>query len=167
MPCLRSQVDELRRLKREQAETLLTLGVWHTADTLVCCRQDGEPLQPQSLTREFQRLRTRLADLPRVRLHDLRHSHATQLLAAGVHAKIVQERLGHSTITTTLDRYSHVMPSMQEDAAARIDEAFRHAGQQSGTGTSDPVVFPSVPSRPVVISSNISSKRGSGGFDGG
>jgi integrase len=90
----------------------------------VCCRQDGEPLQPQSLTREFQRLRTRLADLPRVPLHDLRHSHATQMLVAGVHAKIVQERLGHSTITTTLDRYSHVTPSMQEDAAARIDEAF-------------------------------------------
>jgi integrase len=84
------------------------------------------------LTHEFQRLRDRLRDLPRVRLHDLRHSHAPQMLAAGVHAKIVQERLGHSTITTTLDRYSHVTPSMQEEAAMQIDAAFRRSGK-SGT----------------------------------
>jgi integrase len=60
---------------------------------------------------------------PRVRFHDLRHSHATQLLAAGVHPKIAQERLGHSTIVTTLDLYSHVSDTMQTEVAAKIDAA--------------------------------------------
>ena len=67
------------------------------------------------------------ASLPRVRFHDLRHSHATQLLLAGVHPKIAQERLGHATITTTLDLYSHVTETMQSDAAERLDAALRPA----------------------------------------
>jgi integrase len=127
--------DELRRLKQEQAEGLLILGVRQTGDTLVCARRDGEPLQPQSLTHEFARFLARLKDFPRVRFHDLRHSHATQLLLAGVHPKVAQERLGHSTVTTTLDLYSHVTATMQEDAADRLDAAFRgammaHAGRK-------------------------------------
>jgi len=64
--------------------------------------------------------------LPRVRFHDLRHSHATQLLLDGVHPK-AQERLGHASITTTLDLYSHVTDTMQNDAAARLDAAFQSA----------------------------------------
>jgi integrase len=103
------------------------LGVRQRGETLVCARTDGEPLQPQSLTHQFTRLITRIEDLPRIRLHDLRHSHATQLLAAGVHPKIVQERLGHASITTTLDLYSHVTSTMQGDAAARLDAAFQPA----------------------------------------
>jgi integrase len=59
--------------------------------------------------------------VPRVRFHDLRHSHATQMLSAGIHPKIAQERLGHSTISTTLDLYSHVTDTMQQDAATRLD----------------------------------------------
>jgi integrase len=120
-------VEELRRSKREQAESLLVLGVRQTGDTLVCARRDGEPLQPQSLTHEFPRVLARLKDFPRVRFHDLRHSHATQLLLAGVHPKVAQERLGHSTVTTTLDLYSHVTATMQEVAAGRLDAAFRGA----------------------------------------
>jgi integrase len=118
-------VDELRRLKREQVETLLALGIRQTGDTLLCARPDGEPMQPRSLTHEFARLIGRMKDIPRMRFHDLRHSHATQLLLAGVHPKVAQERLGHSTITVTLDLYSHVTATMQEDAAAKIDAAFR------------------------------------------
>ncbi|MGA7032205.1 MAG: tyrosine-type recombinase/integrase, partial [Pseudolabrys sp.] len=68
----------------------------------MCAREDGKPKQPASLTNEFTYLVRRVKDLPKVRFHDLRHSHATQLLAAGVHPKIVQERLGHSTITVTM-----------------------------------------------------------------
>jgi integrase len=120
-------IDELRRLKRQQAEELLALGVRQDGNTLVCARADGEPMQPRSLTHEFTHLMARTKDLPRARFHDLRHSHATQLLLAGVHPKIAQERLGHSTITTTLDLYSHVTETMQEDAAAKIDAAFRSA----------------------------------------
>jgi integrase len=70
----------------------LAFPLLQTGETLVCARADGEPLQPQSLTHQLTRLITRIEDLPRIRLHDLRHSHATQLLAAGVHPKIVQER---------------------------------------------------------------------------
>ena len=66
-------------------------------------------------------------DFREFRLHDLRHSHATHLLAANVHPKIVQERLGHANIATTIDLYSHVMPGMQEDAAIRVDAALRAA----------------------------------------
>ena len=120
-------VDELRRLKRTQAEELLMLGIRQSAETIVCARADGLPLQPRSLTHEFTRLVRRIKKLPRVRFHDLRHSHATQLLLAGVHPKIAQERLGHSTITTTLDLYSHVTDTMQSDAAARLDAAFAPA----------------------------------------
>jgi integrase len=60
------------------------------------------------------------AGLPKIRLHDLRHTHATLALEAGIHPKVVQERLGHATIAITLDTYSHAIPAMQEDAAARI-----------------------------------------------
>ena len=91
---------------------------------MVCAREDGEPKQPTSLTHEFTYLVGRVKGLPKVRFHDLRHSHATQLLAAGVHPKIVQERLGHSTITVTMDLYSHVSETMQSDATARLDAAY-------------------------------------------
>ena len=120
-------VEELRRLKREQAEELLALGIRQSGETLVCARADGDPHQPRSLTHEFTYLIRRLKDVPRIRFHDLRHSHATQLLLAGVHPKVAQERLGHSTISTTLDLYSHVTETMQEDAAVELDKAFRAA----------------------------------------
>jgi integrase len=122
----RFAVEELRRWKREQAERLLRLGIRQSGMALVCCREDGAPKQPESLTHEFTYLvgRIRAQDFPRIRFHDLRHSHATQLLASGVHPKIVQERLGHSTITTTMDLYSHVSETMQSDATARLDRAY-------------------------------------------
>jgi integrase len=120
-------VEELRRLKREQAEELLALGIRQTGETLVCCRADGEPLQPRSLTHHFTIMRDRMKGIPRLRFHDTRHTHATQLLAGGVHPKVAQERLGHSTITTTMDLYSHVTDTMQADAAERLDTAFQTA----------------------------------------
>ncbi len=62
-----------------------------------------------------------------MRFHDLRHTHASQLLRAGVSAKVVSERLGHSAIGITLDTYSHILPGMQEEAAAKMDVALRAA----------------------------------------
>jgi len=118
-------IKELRRLKSKQAEELLTLGIRQSDETLVCCRADGQPLQPRSVTQQFTLLRNRFPDLPRLRFHDTRHSHATQLLSAGVHPKVAQERLGHSTITTTMDLYSHVTPTMQTEAAAKVEAAFQ------------------------------------------
>jgi integrase len=91
-------VEELRRLKLAQAEALLALGVRQTGETLVCAPEDGGPWKPSLLTNAFVRLVARLGGMPAIRFHDLRHTHATQLLTAGVHPKVVQERLGHSTI---------------------------------------------------------------------
>ncbi len=112
---------------REQAERLLKLGMRQSSDCLVCGREDGHPMLPTSLTHEFAKVSGRVKDAPHIRFHDLRHSHATQLMLAGVHPKVVQERLGHASITTTLDLYSHVTATMQEDAAAKLDTVFRSA----------------------------------------
>jgi site-specific recombinase XerD len=67
------------------------------------------------------------AELPRIRVHDLRHTVATILLQGGAHPKLVQELLGHSTITLTLDTYSHVTPAMHQDLTRRLDEALQAA----------------------------------------
>jgi len=120
-------VEELCYWKEKQAAELAELAVEATQETLVCSRYDGGPLWPSSLTHEFTKAIKNLPELPRIRFHDLRHSHATQLLMAGIHPKIAQERLGHSTITTTLDLYSHVTDTMQDDAASKLDRAFRNA----------------------------------------
>jgi integrase len=117
-------VEELRQHEVRQAEELLRLGVRQTDDMYIVAQADGKPLKPNSLTHEFVRFISSTA-LPRVRFHDLRHSHATHMLASGVHPKIAQERLGHATVATTLDLYSHVLPGMQADAASRVDEALR------------------------------------------
>ena len=78
----------------------------------------------------FRRL-VRGTDIGHVRLHDLRHGHASTLLAEGVHPKVVSERLGHSTIALTLDTYSHVLPGIQEEAAEKVDAALRDAISKS------------------------------------
>ena len=102
-------------------------------NTLLCSRRDGEPMQPRRLTYEFTRLVGRIENMPRIRFHDLRHSHATQLLLAGVHPKVAQERLGHSTVSITLDLCSHVTATMQQDAATKIDAPYEHASIASET----------------------------------
>jgi len=83
--------------------------------------EDGEPLIPQRTTHRFRRLVRRL-DVPTIRLHDLRHTHATLLLQAGVPIKVISERLGHSTIAMTMDVYAHVLPAMDRDAADRFGD---------------------------------------------
>ena len=115
-------IDRLRLLRRLQAEELLALGVRQTGATLVCCKPDGEPEGPRGLSQRFKREMDKTTGIPKVRFHDLRHSHATQLLLAGIHPKVAQERLGHSTIATTMNLYSHVTEPMQEKAAACLDE---------------------------------------------
>jgi integrase len=82
-------------------------------------REDGTAYHPQSVSGAFERA-VRRSGLPVIRFHDLRHTHASLLLAALVHPKVVQERLGHSSIGITLDLYSHVAPGMQEEAAERL-----------------------------------------------
>lgn len=116
-------VEELRRWRTQQGEELLKLGVraddsWH-----VVTREDGEPLQPRSLTHVMSAFLEEWG----VTLHGLRHSHASHMLASNIHPKVVQERLGHSSIAITMDIYSHLMPNMQGEAAAAVDVALRAA----------------------------------------
>ncbi|QAZ46123.1 tyrosine-type recombinase/integrase [Mesorhizobium sp. Pch-S] len=117
---------ELRAHRVRQAEEQLRLGVRPDGDSFVVAQYDGQPIQPRSLTHEWVRIVGKTS-LPRIRFHDLRHTHASQMLAAGVHPKVASERLGHSTIGITLDLYSHVMPGMQADAAEQVDAALQAA----------------------------------------
>jgi integrase len=119
-------LEELKARRAEQAQELLKLGVRLSDDTFVCTQADASPLQPTFITHQWVKL---IGDtkLKRLRFHDLRHAHATHLLASGIHPKVASERLGHSKVGITLDLYSHVLPGMQEDAAARVDDALRNA----------------------------------------
>lgn len=111
--------EQLKAHRARQAEELLRLGLRPNAGSFVVSQVDGRPLQPRSITHEWVRLIEKTS-LPRIRFHDLRHTHASQMLAAGVHPKVASERMGHSTIGITLDLYSHVMPGMQADAAEQV-----------------------------------------------
>jgi len=95
-----------------------------TDNDLVFSHWDGSPLLPDSITHAWVKL-VRKCGLKGIRLHDARHTHATIMLKQGVHPKVVQERLGHSTISTTLDTYSHVAPGLQEAAARGFDEILK------------------------------------------
>ena len=117
-------VSVLREHRRRQIEERLKAGsVWQDSG-LVFCREDGTPIKPDWLTRTFN-ARARAAGLPKIRLHDLRHTWATLALGMGIHPKIVSERLGHSTISVTLDLYSHVSPGMDKAAAELVAALFR------------------------------------------
>jgi integrase len=120
---------ELRAHRVAQAEALLSVGVRLTDDGFVVAQADGSPVQPNTLTHNWVQewAKTRL---PRIRFHDMRHSHATHMLKGGVHPKVASERLGHSKVSLTLDTYSHVLPSMQADAAALVDDALQSALQK-------------------------------------
>jgi len=112
------------RLKQERTRKLLEKPL--TLTDLVFSQPDGKPLRPNTVSRALQEI-ARSIGLLGVRLHDLRHAHATILLQQGVHPKIVQERLGHSSVSTTLDIYSHVVPGLQEAAARRFEEGLEGA----------------------------------------
>jgi integrase len=119
-------VAELRAHRLQQAQELLRIGVRGTDDGFVVAKADGNPVHPMTLTQEWRRL-VRKSGLAITRLHDLRHAHATHLLASGVHPKVASERLGHSRVGITLDLYSHASQGMQEEAAARVDAALQAA----------------------------------------
>lgn len=113
-------VAELKLHRAAQAEHRLRVGPAWADEDWVFTRPDGRHLHADELTRVFKNLREDL-ELPPVRLHDLRHTHATLMLKAGVHLKVVQERLGHSTVAITGDTYSHVTPGLQRSAAESFE----------------------------------------------
>jgi integrase len=110
----------LRQHRRRQAETRLLAGSAYEDHGLVFTSGLGSPVEPGNLLRGWTKI-IAVAGTPHVRFHDLRHAHATLLLRQGVHPKIVSERLGHASIAITLDTYSHVVPGLQEAAAAQLD----------------------------------------------
>jgi len=115
-----SLVLVLRQHRAEQEEQRASLGKPLTDDDFVFSHPDGDPLDPSTISHIFSRIAQKAGY--HIRLHDLRHTHASLLLQAGVHPKVVQERLGHSSIRVTLDTYSHTLAGLQEAAAQRFDD---------------------------------------------
>lgn len=112
-------VGVLREHRRDQLRRQQAAGhAWQDHD-LLFPRDDGGWWTPPAISLAFCRAVAR-SGVPHIRLHDLRHTHATLLLAAGVNPKVVSERLGHSSVSFTLDTYAHVIPGMQADAAERF-----------------------------------------------
>jgi integrase len=116
-------VDALGAQRSVQGARQADLGLLWQEGGLVVDRGDGHPWDPDAFSGKWRRFVSR-AGLPRIRFHDLRHAHATLMLVKGAHPKVVSERLGHATIAITLDVYSHVIPSMQNEAARLVDEVF-------------------------------------------
>lgn len=106
------------------------LGTKLNSDDWLFVRPDGLPLLSGFVSKKFKQI-VRSTSLPEIRYHDLRHTHATILLLAGVHPKIVSERLGHSSVSITLDTYSHVLPGLQKAAAAKFEETLQLASDNS------------------------------------
>ena len=111
----------LQQHRLKQQESFALLGKTLTDEDYVFCHHDGTPLDPSTVSHSFAHA-LRKAGLPPMPLHGLRHSHATLLLQAGTHPRVVMERLGHSSIRVTLDTYSHVVGGLQESAAQRFDD---------------------------------------------
>jgi len=112
----------LERQRSDQEARRAARPTWEDLD-LVVDRGDGGPLNPDTLSSRWRKFLAR-SGLPHVRFHDLRHAHATLMLLKGVHPKVVFERLGHASVGTTLDIYSHVIPTMQTEAVRAFDELF-------------------------------------------
>jgi integrase len=112
-------VDALKENGRCQKKERLGRGKLWKDSGYVFTKEDGEPHHPERVSKLFIQAAKR-AGLPRIRLHDLRHTYATLALSAGVHPKVVSERLGHANIGITLDCYSHCLPALSEEAACRV-----------------------------------------------
>lgn len=112
-------VRVLSTWRRRQIEERLMLGLGDRPE-LVFGHLDGSPLRPDSgISRVFERL-VAVVDVPRIRMHDLRHSHCAHLIATGADLKAVSTRLGHASASFTLDRYGHLLPGQQAEAVARV-----------------------------------------------
>lgn len=122
-------VAALRAHRARQHQERLKLGKGYADQDLVVSRADGDPYHPKLLSASFLAQVERL-QLPRIRLHDLRHTWATHALEAGVNPKVVQEMLGHSHVSVTLGIYSHVNEQMQADASSRVAELRRKGRSQ-------------------------------------
>jgi integrase len=118
----------LKAHRVRQAEEKSIVGPGYQDSGLVFTMPDGSPIHPQRISAWFVQ-HTRAAGLPRIRLHDVRHSYATAALAAGVSPKVISQRLGHATIAITMDTYSHVIPGLDEQAAETVARLILGGGE--------------------------------------
>jgi integrase len=124
-------VERLKEHKAWQVEARLKAGTLWKEQNLVFPNTVGGFARPDVLVSQFKKL-LKDTGLPDMRFHDLRHSAATILLSMGVHAKVVQELLGHTTISMTMDTYSHVLPSMQQEAMGKLNDLFNGDNEVGG-----------------------------------
>ncbi len=122
----------LSGLKAKLKEQLESVSVKLDESGFVFSNSDGKPVSPDTVSHEFKKIIRELG-LPPVRFHDLRHTHATLMLKEGIHPKIVSERLGHSSISITMDTYSHVLPGMQEQAALVFEKSLESTIPEAGS----------------------------------
>jgi len=122
-----SVVGVLRAHRKQQAQKQLWAGSRWQDYGLLFTSSIGTPMTGGDVTKRFQAL-LKGRELPRLRFHDLRHGCASLLLAQGVHPRVVMEQLGHSTITLTMNVYSHVIPALQREAAQRMDSMLTLGG---------------------------------------
>jgi integrase len=122
IPLSDSLLAELKKHRRKQLEEKMKLGQDYQNYDLVFASEIGTPYDIKNLRdRNFKKIIEK-ADLPKIRLYDLRHTTATLLLSAGENPKVVSERLGHASIVLTLDTYSHVLPTMQKEATNKLEK---------------------------------------------
>jgi integrase len=119
----------LRRLREHREADAEYYGRIFSEDDYIFARPDGTLPDPIHISRVFKIIVSK-AGLKPIRLHDLRHTHATLMLKAGIHPKVVSERLGHANIGITMDIYSHVLPGLQEAAAEKFDRIFEVADNE-------------------------------------
>lgn len=110
----------LKQARLQYMNDAFSYGVGFQNLGFVIRQEDGSPIKPDSMTQKWRRF-LEAHDLPKIRLHDLRHSNATALIRAGVNPRVVQQRLGHSDVNITLNTYTHVLPEMDMEAAAKLD----------------------------------------------
>ncbi len=120
---LKLQGVTIRAWRRKQSEEHLVLGLGQDLNRLVFTRQDGEPYNPRTISKEFSRTIKRLP-ITQISFHGLRHTHITHLLRDNVHIKVVAARAGHASVSITLDVYGHLIDNMDAAAANVIDGWF-------------------------------------------
>ncbi|MEJ9111513.1 tyrosine-type recombinase/integrase [Bacillus paramobilis] len=117
-------IDELLAHRDRIESEKLQLGAEYNDHDLVICTQNGKLINPRNF-RHFFKETTKRVGLPQIRVHDLRHTHATMLIEQNVNVKLISSRLGHASIKTTLDIYSHVLPSMDKSISDELEKIIK------------------------------------------
>lgn len=124
-------IKELKEHRKNQLEMIMLFRHEYNDENYVCAWNDGRPYDPHYVSKKFADTvddiymnENKKIKFPKIRFHDLRHTHATLMLQQGINPKIVSERLGHSQIGITLDTYSHVLPNMQKEAVEKLNAVF-------------------------------------------